>query len=378
MSLRQLALITLIACGPVSALAAYAPIVTQIRAMAKAKDDLGARILLRKAMHEKLSTEDWIEVDRILTIRPNVGYDVVIAWGRHSSAQALLNSPENAVINKKLSEADELALKNKFSEAFNIYQDVAKSIKSRNGNKIPRVQAQLYFNVLQQMGRTLYGMKKFDDALEVYGWIPPTYYNARQVMFEKMWTAFRAHRLDRALGAVASQQSAFYSKYLDPESYLIKIYILKKLCRDRELNLTVISIKNYLELLRNKKLSSLEWAKSDLLRLSLANLVYQGSLASNLGVSTAERTAEKKKIRLYLMTKFNDDKGRLIASLEKVLGYASIAASTDQKALAKVSDLPSSDILEKQGNEYWPGANEQWVDEIGSHVFIGDSQCKQK
>lgn len=382
MKLRRFIILSLLILGSAAfvqtAAAGSSATIVQLRAMAKVKDDLGARILFRKAMGEKLSLADWNEGERILTLRPNIGYDVVIAWGRHSSARPLLALPENGEINRKISEADELALKNQFSSAFNLYQDVARTIKMRNGNKISRIQAQLYFHVLQQMGRTLYGMKKFDESLEVYSWIPPTYYQTRQVMFEKMWAAFRAHRLDQALGAVASQQSAFYSKYLDPESYLIKIYILKRLCRDQELNLTVTSIKNYLTLLRSNKFSSLEWAKSDLLRMSLANLLVKGSLSANLNISAADRITEKRKIKKYLDDKFAGDKPRLIASLEKVLGYAAIAASIDQKALAKITDLPSSSVLEKQGNEYWPGADEQWVDEIGSHVFIGDSQCKQK
>ena len=352
-------------------------VVKQIRSMAAVGDDLGIRVLLRKTFKEKISLEDWGEINKVLNQRPNVGFDVLIAWYRQNSVRTFLALPENREVSEKLEQADDLMLKNDFQGAFSLYQQAGQVMK-RNGKVIRRVQLQLYFNILHSMGRALYGMKDWDQALEVYGWIPPTYFQARQIMFEKMWAAFRAGKLDRALGAVASQQSAFYSRYLEPESYLIKIYILKKLCRDRELSLTVASIKRYLELLKTGKISSVEWARNDLLRMSLANLIIKGDTQPAFGISREERLQEKRKIKSYLDYKFSMDKRRLISSLEKVLGYAVIAANTDQQALAKVTDLPPSSELEKAGNEYWPGSYEEWVDEIGSHVFIGDSQCKAK
>jgi hypothetical protein len=216
--------------------------------------------------------------------------------------------------------------------------------------------------------------------LEVYAWIPPVYAQTRQIMFEKMWAAFRAGKYDIALGAIASQQSAFFSRYLDPESYLIKIYILKRLCREQELKATIDSIRFYMKELKSGSFTYLDWARGDLTRMSLAKLLENNERNHDLirydVISEAERREEKKKILAYLQKKFSEEKTRLEMQLEKVLGYAAIAVTQQQKLLSQVKSLPESKVLEAQGYELWPASTgEEWTDEIGSHVFIGESQC---
>ena len=64
-------------------------------------------------------------------------------------------------------------------------------------------------------------------------------------------------------------------------------------------------------------------------------------------------------------------------AVEKVLGYSAIAVTQEQKLLSQVKSLPESSVLESQGFELWPASTgEEWTDEIGSHVFIGESQCR--
>ena len=77
-----------------------------------------------------------------------------------------------------------------------------------------------------------------------------------------------------------------------------------------------------------------------------------------------------------MQKKFLEEKTRIEMQLEKVLGYAAIAVTQEQKLLSQVKSLPESSVLEAQGYELWPaGTGEEWTDEIGSHVFIGESQC---
>ena len=230
------------------------------------------------------------------------------------------------------------------------------------------------------MARTLYAQKRFKEAVDVYTWIPPVYPQIRQVLFEKMWASFRAGKYDMALGAIASQQSGFFSEFLHPESYLLKIYIFKRLCRKRDLAFTIEAIKNYLVSLRNGKFNYLEWAKSDLYYMSLAQLLESEKTNSKSQlqlVTQKERDEEIKRVAESLKIRFKAYRPTLQAQLERVYGYASLALNNDQEFLKPLSDLPEPKVLEKKGYELWPASDaEEWLDEIGSHVYIGSSQCK--
>lgn len=358
-------------------------VVNEAKEMAAAQDDIGLRVWLRKNFKKKLSATEWLQIRLILQKRPNIGYDVLRAWDMQVTIKGSSFENEAAKVAKNLDKADALMIVKNYGDAFSLYQRVAKYLKSQSGGRIKRDNQQLYLNILHQMGRSLYAMKKFDQAIEVYSWIPPVYSQIRQVMFEKMWAGFRANKYDVALGSIASQQSDFFSPYLDPESYLIKIYILKRLCRNEEVRMTIASMKEYLNSLNNKKFSFLDWARNDLFRMSLAKLLspseqpkFQPLLQY---VSLKEREEEKQKVTNYLTRKFNEEKPSLIMALEKVLGYAALAMSEEQKLLSKVDSLPESEILESKGFEIWPAnTSEEWTDEIGSHYFIGNSQCTGK
>lgn len=360
---------------------AQANFVGDSKSLEAAGDDIGLRVLVRKNFRTKFNLSEWAQIRAILTRRPNVGFDVVRAWDNQVSLKGTALEKEALKVSKALEKADAYAAAEEWDSAFINYQRVAQYIKRNNGGRITRSMNQLYLNILHQMARSLYGAKRMAEALEVYSWIPPVYSQTRQVMFEKMWTAFRAGKYDIALGAIASQQSEFFSRYLDPESYLIKIYILKRLCRDNELKATIDSVRFYLKELKGGSFTYLDWAKGDLSRMSLARLLednvhHPEKIRLDI-VKEADRNAEKKKIEVYLQKKFLEEKPRLEMQLEKVLGYAAIAVTQEQKVLSHVKSLPESKILEAQGYELWPASTgEEWTDEIGSHIFIGESQCK--
>lgn len=359
---------------------AKASLASDLKELEAASDDIGLRVIIRKNFKKKLTLSEWSLIRSILTRRPNVGFDVVRAWDNQISLKNTNLDKDAEKVDSALNKADNLMQEEQYEKAFIQYQTVAKYIKSSNGGRITRALSQLYLNVLHQMARALYSQRRFDDALEVYSWIPPVYSQIRQVMFEKMWTAFRANKVDIALGAIASQQSEFFSRYLDPESYLIKIYLLKKLCREDELKLTVRSIQQYLKDLRSEKFTYMDWARADLSRMSLAKLLEESDLNPKLKtniVSDSERDIEKRKIQNYLQRRFKVHKPRLEKQLERVLGYAALALTQDQKLIGKVKTLPESSVLESQGYELWPAKTaEEWTDEIGSHIFIGETNCQ--
>lgn len=380
--LGRLFFLTLLICGFTAESVNAENVIKVISEMEKNSDDLGIRIIVRKNFKKKLTIKDWFEIRKTLVRRPKVGFDAVTAWDRQISLKASTLEKESEQIFQFLEKADEYALNKDFEKSFDMYQRAAKYFKTSNKGRIPKGNQQLYLNIIHQMARTLYGQKRFNDSLEVYGWISPVYPQIRQVLFEKMWTAFRAGKYDLALGAIASQQSGYFSEYLHPESYLLKIYIFKRLCRKKDLAYTIESIKNYLASIKNGKFNYMEWAKTDLYYMSLAQLIETSKnnrKAMLQYVSQKERDEEIKKITESLKERFKSQKEILQAQLERVYGYASLALSNDQDFLKPVSSLPETKVIEKKGYELWPaGDAEEWLDEIGSHVYIGQSECKEE
>lgn len=357
-----------------------ASLVSDLNKLEDVSDDLGARVLIRRNYNKTLGLQDWAAVRALLVRRPNIGFDVVRAWDMQKTVRASVLEKEANRVDLKLAAADDLMLAGQYNEAFNSYQDVAKFVKKSNGGRIARSLTQHYLNILHQMARALYAAGRYKESIEVYSWIPAVYSQIRQVMFEKMWAGFRAGRLDIALGAIASQQSSYFSRYLDPESYLLKVYILKKLCREAELRSTVKSVRQYAQDLRSGNFTFMDWARADLARLSLAKLLDSDETNTKVLyeiVSKEDREKEKKKIKDYLQMKFSYQKPIIEGQLDKVLGYAALALSQKELVTGKVKELPESEVLEAEGFELWPAkTSEEWLDEIGSHVFVGDSNCK--
>lgn len=357
-------------------------LIKTIHEMEKKSDDLGIRILIRRNFKKKFTVKEWFEIRKVLVRRPKVGFDAVTAWDRQITLKGSNLEKESEKIYLFLERADEYALNKDFEKSFEMYQRAAKYFKTSNKGRVPKGNQQLYLNIIHQMARTLYGQKRFVESLEVYSWISPVYPQIRQVLFEKMWAAFRAGKYDLALGAIASQQSGYFSEYLHPESYLLKIYIFKRLCRKKDLAYTIESIKNYLTSLKNGKFNYLEWAKTDLYYMSLAQLIEMPKSNDELllkQVSQKDRAEELKKVNDSLRERFKAQKDVLQTQLERVYGYASLALGNDQDFLKPVSSLPETKVIEKKGYELWPaGDAEEWLDEIGSHVYIGQSECKQE
>jgi tetratricopeptide (TPR) repeat protein len=347
----------------------------QIQELANANDDLGVRILLRQNFKTTMKYEDWKQIRNFLQTRPNIGFDLMTAWERQNSVRGSFAESASEPVNSAYENGIALMSSLKYDEAFKVFQDIARQIKPKRGNVGPENE-QFYYSVLHQMGRALYAQKRYLEAVDVYQWIYPSYLQIRQVMFEKMWAGFRANRIDVVLGSVASQQSMFFSKYLEPESYLVMIYVFKKLCREVEVHNAKTAVKRYIADIQSGKFNYIEWAKKDILRLSLVQLLNEKPYKKYDYISDASRQLEKQRVEEYLKSRFEKEKVFILTQLQKVLGYSTLAVQGDQKFLQKISLVPDSKILNAEGYEYWPvGDGEEWQDEIGSHVYIGGSQC---
>lgn len=353
----------------------FASLESQLAQLEIAKDDLGIRILLRENYNSNISLKTWRNVRALLGRRPSAGFDLVLAWDRHSALKKMDKRTVQAI--GTLEKADKLMLDKNFEDAFTSYQSVAKFFRVQSQSGIKKSNVQFYYSVLHSMARALFGAGRLNESLDVYSWIPASYYQTQQVLFEKMWAGFKAKRYDVALGAIASQRSAFYSEFLEPEAYLVQIYILKRLCRSEQAQKALESIKKFYKALQSGSLTYQEWSRRDLYWSSLQILTERNNkkLERLDIVSEDKRLSEIVKIEDRLKKQFSVNKPNLVESLRLVIGYSTLAVKNDN-TLGKVNKLEDPITLRSKGIEWWPADDsEEWLDEIGSHVFVGESLC---
>jgi hypothetical protein len=341
-------------------------------------DPLSKRILIKNLAKRKLEYKTWNTIRVYLLKNPQMGYDLIYKWDK-IRPQDTSEDVREVDLNSKLDKADQLMLAEKFNAAFKLYQEVAYEIKKelKKGKKENNF---LYESSVHYMARALFGAGRYDESLEVYSWITSDYPRFRQVLFEKMWASFRGGRLDISLGAIASQQSSYFSNYIEPETYLVKIYIFKKFCLED----SVKYLRNEIEQVRKKVEASNsnfynEWVKSDIETRSLFNLTKIGANAKTRGsVKALDRKKEIDNISELLKNKYLVDVKRIRKDLENILAYSFIALGSKDFTFVKHQEFNREALLER-GDEIWPAFDsEDWIDEMGGHVYIGDSLCQSK
>jgi hypothetical protein len=347
---------------------------SELLSLEKAKDDLGIRVLLREYFKKPIQYKEWRLARTILGRRPGAGFDLVMAWDRHPSIKKY--DVRTLKVIQAMDKADDLMLQKKFDDSFKLYQNVAHYFRSQQKGGVKKSNIQFYYALLHSMARALYGGGHVNESLEVYSWIPGSYYQIQQVLFEKMWAGFRAKRYDIALGAVASQRSAFFSDFLDPETYLVQIYSLKRLCRTEQAQAALDSLKKFYKVLQAGTFTYKDWARRDLYWSSLDILTTRNLQTERLDIiSEDRRQVEVKKITDRLQKQFQLNKPNLMESLRLVIGYSTLAIK-NEKMIGQVNTLEDPVTLRSKGIEWWPAEDtEEWLDEIGSHVFVGKSLC---
>lgn len=346
-------------------------LVLQARRLLLAKDYLGFRIWVRKAYAKPMKHSEWYDLKNlVISFASKSGYDLIPYWNAR-------NPRGKSGIDLSLEEADGLMLAGKFNDAFELYQKVAQKIR-RPAKPRPDFKA-LYPYVLHSMARALFGAGRFEDSMKAYQWIGANYPRFRQTLFEKMWAAFKAGNVAVALGAVASQRSAYFSRFLSPEAYLVQTYIYKRLCRSDDVKQVIDEMKAYEEDL--KKGDNRDWISGDLEAVVLWRLAEDpGRETDDLKVvSKAERAHEQAQIKEALQRAFVEQRPKILADLKTATAYAHLAKVTDTRDVLKpVEALKSREELLKQDLEIWPAdSTEEWADELGKHVLIGESLCNK-
>lgn len=351
-------------------------ILRELKSAFDRQDDLAVRVLVKLFAAYPMSQKEWSFVRKAIHKRPRAGFDLIFKWDQLRPEASDKNSRETR-LNTLIAQADAAMLKDNFDKAFRYFQLLAKFLKAEI-NRGQRENYFLYWSSVHSMARALYGAGRYKEALQVYSWITKDYYQYRQVLFEKMWSAFRAGRMDIAMGAIASQQSSYFSDYMEPESYLIQVYLLKKLCRDDELK----RVRDLIRLQRRRlapktgTYSFEEWVKSDV-EMSLLYRLSQVSLKEN-DTYLSRKKLEQGKILTALRKRFEKDKQRLFKQMDMVLGYSGLSVGMDRTRV-NTEVVPDRAAMLRSNREIWPADSaEDWLDEFGGHIYIGESACPEK
>jgi hypothetical protein len=336
-----------------------------------ARDYLSARVLLKENWRTNLNRGQWKKIRRRMHHDPKIGWDIVRGWDTKSIAAK--GSVAGLNIDAEIRRADKLFAQKQYAAAYEIYRTAASAIQK---SAIFADNRFLYYDLVTSMSRSLYANKQYLQAYGYYLWIPPIYPKYKQILFERMWAAFRAGETEHALGDLIAQYSPYFGGIINPEAFLVQIYTYKKLCLDQDLNRVLLLVEKLRKRLEENGFSAQSWAAADLETLPLANLSEQTRFSSSKWVSEVSRGAEKTRLGEMLKRKYEFDRREYLSNLKKVGAYAKMAFDLSTKELPRVRELPKPDALIAQRLEMWPiDGPEDWLDEIGNKFFIGKSQC---
>jgi len=359
---RALALF-LVCVGALSVAAAPDP--QAARALAKEGRMLALRVHLKKVAREgALTAPAWLAYWRLILDYPEVGYDLLYAWKNVAPP----GSGDNK-INLLFDQAQDKALAGDFKGAAATYLHLAKALRPRLGAARSDLRT-FYPFVLQGLGRALYAMGRYEDSLRVFNGIPSSFPRYRQVVFERMWAAFRAGNIDETLGATATQRSPFFETILEPEAFLIEVYLFRRLCREDDAKSSHAYVQDSERRIRDGRWGMKEWVRRDLETSALYHLM-------ETKTTDAEEAQEASRIRVALEKRFASEKARLLRDFTQVRAYSRLALLPSARHLLKpIQKLPSREQLLAQDLEIWPAdSGEAWVDELGRFRFLGESRC---
>jgi tetratricopeptide (TPR) repeat protein len=370
--MKILALVALFCLSTATAWSAPSKIYAQAKQLVDTQDYLGFRIYIRNTYAKRITVGEWFALKNLIySAADHAGYDLVPFWNAR-------NSKGKSEIDDELFRVDQLLKQNKFQEAFTLAQREA--VKMKELQKTRRDASMQLPYIYHLMGRALYGAGRYEDAFKVYQWIGVKYPLFVQVLFEKMWAAFKAGRVDLALGAIASQRSTYFSKYLPPESYLIQSYLYRRLCRDDDQKQVLDEMNRYETILENPKSDlPLVHDVNTLVLWQLSNLPKKSTDNLKL-ISLSLRDQEQAEIKMRLKKASEAARAKTLKDLKSVIAYQQLGGQSDSKlVLQPIEHMKSRDALLKQNLEVWPAdSSEEWMDEIGKHVLIGESLCKQQ
>jgi tetratricopeptide (TPR) repeat protein len=217
-------------------------IFSQMELCVDSGDLVSLRILASRVAHHHPDWQQWSQVRDLLHRNPSVGWDIIWKWDRLQLKDQIQSAQSE--INKTWSQADAFMAARNFKAATAGYQKIL-ALTEADSKKFGDINFFARQTLLHSLARSFFGEGRFDDSLETYQKISLLYPFVRQIQFEKMWAAFRAKNYSLTLGAIASQMSSYFNRYMEPETYLVQYYLYRQMCRKSDVAQVLRTVKRF-------------------------------------------------------------------------------------------------------------------------------------
>ena len=344
----------------------------ELKRMIEVDDRLGARIRVKELSSNGLDYLSFKWIESQVLKHPEWGEDL-LAFNLENVASSI-SGLEAGFAQQELEQADSEMLNKRFSEAAQRYRGVlqSKALKDSGSNTVNYVR--------MAYARALYSQGKFEESYLEARKITAQFARYRHVLFFRMWAAFRAGRIEIALGEVANQRSLFFAPYMEPESYLLLTYLLKRLCRESEVSDVMKNAELFLESLKSGDFGFKDWAKMEVGSAIYLSLLESSDRPEFESKRNSRKVKERESISKLLQASFQRKKKQWIEELPRVIAYSRLATTPGAGAALKpIEKIQGREKLLSQGYEIWPVQDdEHWLDELGSQRYLGDTQCASR
>ncbi|NDD91958.1 hypothetical protein EBZ37_07730, partial [bacterium] len=287
--------------------------------MIEVDDRLGARIRVKELSSNGLDYLSFKWIESQVLKHPEWGEDL-LAFNLENVASSI-SGLEAGFAQQELEQADSEMLNKRFSEAAQRYRGVlqSKALKDSGSNTVNYVR--------MAYARALYSQGKFEESYLEARKITAQFARYRHVLFFRMWAAFRAGRIEIALGEVANQRSLFFAPYMEPESYLLLTYLLKRLCRESEVSDVMKNAELFLESLKSGDFGFKDWAKMEVGSAIYLSLLESSDRPEFESKRNSRRMKERESISKLLQASFQRKKKQWIEELPRVIAYSRLATT---------------------------------------------------
>jgi hypothetical protein len=323
-------------------------------------------------------------------------------------------------------------LRGAHSKAVAYFEKVRSSAERGEDGSLMREQANL------NIARVNYEVKRYRTAIEYYAQIPRDSDNWLEALFEAAWTFFMMQKHNNTLGTIHTLHSPFFENRFFPESYILQAITFLRLCRYKQVKLSLSHFKTrykgvfddlakmlerhktdskgFFKLVYDYRTGSLNdyrrawaildalsrtdvykeagntvrFADNELARLSRYSGVWsqnglQDEISSFLrnkktaAVNDAGKRLYEKATGYYAYLKDLSDQTYGI-NTEMVLGRvdalrSQLKVGTADKKANFIGGLQTLNV--SQDLEYWPFEGEYWEDELGGYVYNIESLCSK-
>jgi hypothetical protein len=242
----------------------------------------------------------WQAIREIFQKDPAVGQDLRSHWDRLGPR----SNPAQIQLENRLIGAEKLMATKDYERALRAMMGIASSLYiAEQTSKLRYHDLKDFEHAIRiSIAQNLYALGRYKEAALIYDTIPASFYDFAQVLYERIWTNYRAARVDWSLGHLISLSSGYFGRVVPPDMLLIGIYSALELCDQETADSLIQKFHEHRKLL-NSKVRFQDVHGGDPVLLSLGLSLKKNEMVDHLSTlySKSERDLERRKIANYLV-----------------------------------------------------------------------------